>query len=263
MALLKAVLKVVIGLVLLVALTVAFLALTLRATPPGTVFEPRPVAAEAWDTQPVLVFGATGGSGYEVVRLLRARGQPVTAAVRPGSDRSRLEPLGVGFVVADALDPGAVRAAVAEADFQAVISTVGCLRCDPSPDFIGNRNIIDAAKAGGIGRVILITTVGAGDSYEATNLLSRLVLRKILPLKTRAEEHLRASGLDYTIIRPGGLRPESTQPTGSGYLSEDRMAMGFIHRADLARLIVAVLDDDRTIGRTFAVADPTVIKPWQ
>src|SRR5690606_16495068 len=116
----------------------------------------------------------------------------------------------------------------------AVISTIGCLRCEPPPDFIGNRNIIDAARNNGIGRFILITTVGAGDSHDAANLLSRIVLRPILPLKTRAEDHLRASGLAYTIIRPGGLRPESTEATGLGYLTEDRGSLGFIHRADLA-----------------------------
>lgn len=263
MRLLKAFLKFCMGLLLLVVLAVAVMALTLRATPPDSTFDLQPAASAGPHLRPVLVFGATGGTGYEVIRVLRARGQPVTAAVRPTSDRSQVEPLGVSFIVADAMDPQAVRAAVAAADYQAVISTVGCLRCDPSPDFIGNRNIIDAAKARGIRRVILISTVGAGDSRDAANLLSRLVLSKILPLKTQAEDYLRASGLDYTIIRPGGLRPDSKGSTGSGFVSEDRSTMGFIHRADLARLIVAVLDDDRTIGKTFAAADPTVTTPWQ
>lgn len=263
MKLLKTLLKLVAGALLLVVLAVAGMAFTLRATPPVSTFDLKPMAAVAPDPRPVLIFGASGKTGYEVVRLLRARGQPVTAAVRSSSDRSRLDPLGVSFVVADALDPAAVRAAAATGNFRAVITTVGCLRCDPPPDFIGNRNIIDATKASGAHRLILISTVGAGDSYAATNLLSRLVLSRILPLKTQAEDYLRASSLDYTIIRPGGLRPASKPQSGTGYLTEDRSALGFIHRADLARLIVAVLDDDRTIGRTFAAGDPAVNTPWQ
>lgn len=263
MRILKLALKILLGLALVVVLAVAGMALTAKARPPRSVFDLAPPAATPRDLRPVLVFGASGGTGYEVARLLRLRGQPVTAAVRATSDRSRLEELGVGFVVADALDAGAVQAATRAGAYQAVISTVGCLRCDPPPDFTGNRNIIDAAKAAGIRRLILITSIGAGDSLPATNLLTRIVLRPVLPLKTMAEEHLRDSGLDYTIIRPGGLQPDSKPPTGRGYLSEDPMAFGFIHRADLARLIVAALDDDRTIGHTFAAADPGLRTPWQ
>ena len=72
---------------------------------------------------------------------------------------------------------------------------------------------------------------------------------------TQAEDHLRASGIACTIIRPGGLPPG--EPTGSGLLSEDKTALGWINRKDLATLIVGALDDDRTIGKTFAAIDPT------
>ena len=46
-------------------------------------------------------------------------------------------------------------------------------------------------------------------------------------------------------------------------LTEDRHTLGFIHRADLARLIFAALDEDRTIGHTIAAVDPSVHKPWR
>lgn len=259
----RTLLKVLLGVFVLLVVTVAGLALTLRATPPATVFDLKPPSDSARDPRPVLVFGASGGTGRELVKLLRARGQPVVAAVRATSDRSRLEPLGVTFVVADAMHPDEVLAAAASADFQAVVTTVSCLRCDPPPDFVGNRNVIDAARARGIRRVILVSTIGAGDSHDAANLLTRIALARILPLKTQAESYLRASGLDYTIIRPGGLRPDDKAPTGLGRLTEDRHTLGFIHRADLARLIFAALDDDRTIGHTFAAVDPSVHKPWR
>jgi uncharacterized protein YbjT (DUF2867 family) len=112
----------------------------------------------------------------------------------------------------------------------------------------------------GISRVILISSIGAGDSYASAPLISRLALSKLLPLKTQAEEHLRASGLDYTIIRPGGLPPGAG--TGGGLLSEDVTTMGFINRQDLAPLVIGALDDDRTIGKTLAAMDPARSAPW-
>lgn len=263
MGILLLLLKIVLGLVLAMLLVVAGIVWSALAEAPRTTFEPAAPAATPRDTRAVLVFGATGGTGQEVARLLRQRGLPVTAAVRASSDRTALAAPGVEFAVADALDDDAVQAAVRSADYQAVISLVSCLRCDPHPDFTGNRNIIDAAKATGIRRLVLVTTIGAGDSFAALNLLTRLVLRPVLPLKTMAEDHLRQSGLDYTIIRPGGLRPAARTPTGQGCLTEDRRTFGYIARADLAELTVAALGDDRTIGRTLAAVDPGVRLPWR
>jgi uncharacterized protein YbjT (DUF2867 family) len=197
------------------------------------------------------------------VKLLRAAGQPVTAAVRPTSDRAELAALGATFVVVDALDAAAVTAAVSAAPYAAVISTIGCLNCEPKPDFVANRNIIDAARQHGVRRLLLITSIGVGDSAAGAPFVSQLMLKPILPLKGQAEDHLRASGLDYTIIRPGGLRPASTGASGQGYLTEDTRAFGFMHRADLARLVVAALHDPGTIGKTFSSADPTIKTPWQ
>ena len=155
-----------------------------------------------------------------------------------------------------------MRPAVATDDFQAIVTTVACSRCELPPDFLGNRNIVDSAQAQGIDRLVLIATVGAGDSYYATNLLSRYFLRDILPMTTQAEDHLKASDMDYTIIRPGGLRSNDTTPTGGGVLTEARSTLGFIHRANVAELIVAVLDDERTRNRTFAALDPAIESPW-
>ena len=240
---------------------VAAFVLSLRATQPESTFELTGESIGAPDASPILVFGATGGTGIEVVKILRARGDRVTAFVRPSSDRGPLEGLGVDFVVGDAMSLDDVRKAFGGGEFRAVITTIGCLPCDPHPDYIANKHVIDVAAATNVRRLILITSLGAGDSKDATPFPSRLFLRQILPLKEQAEVHLRASGLDYTIIRPGGLPPE-TEETGRGLLTEDRKAFGFIGRPDLARLIVGALDDDRTIGKTFAAMDPRRNSPW-
>lgn len=261
----KTLLKIIFGLVGVGLLLIGGLALTmylsLQAEPPSSYFElqgsPPPEGAA-----PVLIFGGTRGTGLEVAKVLHARGEDFVAFVRPTSDRSALEKLNAAFVVGDATNNDEVQAAVSSQPFRAIISTIGCMSCEPPPDFIGNRNITDAAVTAGVPRMILITSLGTGDSKDAPPLVSRLFLRKILPLKEQAEDYLRASGLNYTIIRPGGLRPNDAPVTGQGYLSEDRTAFGFMHRADLAAMIVGALDDDRTVGKTFAAADKTVESPW-
>jgi uncharacterized protein YbjT (DUF2867 family) len=245
--------------VLLAAALVAFVLLTLKPNLPASEFVLQPSPASG--PRDVIVFGATGKLGIEIVRDLRERGDQVTAFVRPSSDRSPLEPLGVTFAVGDVLDPASVKAALRAGRYDAVIATIAGLSV-PDLDRQGNINVADAAVDAGVSRAILISTVGAGDSREAAPLISRLALSKVLPQKTAAEAHWRAGGLRYTIIRPGGL-PPGVAPTGRGMLSEDPATMGFIKRPDLARLVVGALHDDRTIGKTLAAVDPGLQRPWE
>lgn len=246
------------AIVLLLASLVAVVALTLKPNLPGDEFGLQPLPPEGG--RKVIVFGATGKLGTEIVRDLREHGDRVTAFVRASSDRSALAPLGVEFAVGDVLDPAAVRAAMAAGGFDAAIATLAGTAV-PNLDGQGNINVSEAAAAAGVQRVILVSTIGAGDSRDAAPLISRLALRNILPQKTAAEAQLRASGLRYTIIRPGGL-PPGVVPTGRGIVSANPATMGFIKRPDLARLVVRVLYDDRTVGTTLAAVDPGLARPW-
>lgn len=245
--------------VLLVAGLVIFVMLTLKPNLPDGEYALQ--SPPATGGRNVIVFGATGKLGTEIVRDLREHGDQVTAFVRESSDRSELEPLGVNFAVGDVLDPASVRAAFQAGNFDAAVTAIAAISA-PDLDRQGNINVADAAEAAGVKRVIFISTVGAGDSHDAAPLISRLALSKVLPQKTAAEEHFHASGLNYTIIRPGGL-PPGVVPTGRGILSEDRTTMGFIKRPDLARLVAAVLYDDGTIGKTLAAVDPGLGRPWE
>ncbi len=208
----------------------------------------------------VLIFGATRNSGLEVAKILVGRGDRVTAFVRDGSDRSELETLGVEFVTGDALDMASVEAAFVDKDYTSVLTTIACFSCDPKPEYLGNRTIFDEAEAAGVKRIVLMTTIGAGDSYDAAPLPAKRFLKDILPLKTQAEDHLMASSLDYTIIRPGALK--SDPATGRAYLSESREATGLINRADLGALVVNAIDDNGTIGKILAAVDADMVFPW-
>ena len=208
----------------------------------------------------VLIFGATRNTGLELARLLVARGEPVTAFVRASSDRSEIEALGVRLVTGDALDPDAVATALSSANFSAVVSTLGCYGCEAPPDYAGNRNVFDAAAAAGVDRVILVSTLGAGDSADTPPFPVRWFLGDVMALKTQAEDHLIGLQLDHTIIRPGALK--DAPATGHGLLTEDVDALGVITRADLARLILDCLDDQGSIGRVYSAKDSEMSWPW-
>ena len=207
-----------------------------------------------------LIFGATRGTGLELAKLLTARGDQVTAFVRPTSDRSGLEPLGVTFVVGDALVADEVNAAFTEGKYRTVITTLGCFRCEVPPDYLGNKNVFDAAKTAAVSRVMMISSVGAGNSADAPPWISKWILSDVLVLKTQAEEHLQNSGLPYTIIRPGGLK--DADATGNGLLTEDVMAMGIITRKDLAQLMLESLDNDTTANKVYTAKDSEMTWPW-
>lgn len=217
-------------------------------------------AGAALPAGPVLLVGATRGTGLEIARLLAARGEQVSALVRSGSDRSELDPLGITVITGDALEPDQVDAALAGRGFRLLISTLGCRDCDNPPDFTGNRNLVDAALRHGRPRMILLSTIGAGDSAEAPPWITRMLLKDAIALKTLAEDYLRASGLDYLVIRPGALRDGA--PTGRGLLTADRQAMGIISRRDLAALVTGSLDRPWPEERTLAAYDPGLSWPW-
>ncbi|SVB79064.1 uncharacterized protein METZ01_LOCUS231918 [marine metagenome] len=215
---------------------------------------------QAYGNASILIVGATRGTGLKLAKLLVARGDEVTALVRPSSDLSKLEPLAVRLVTGDALNRADVEAAFAQGPYQAVVSTIGCFRCEQPPDYVGNKNIFDTAAASNNRRVIMISTIGAGASKKASPWISRWLLKDVIVLKEQAEQHLIDTGLDYTIIRPGGLK--EAEATGNGMLTEDSEAMGIITRADLARLLVQCIDDKETIGKTYSAVDSEMTWPW-
>jgi nucleoside-diphosphate-sugar epimerase len=204
----------------------------------------------------ILVFGASQRTGLEVARILTDRNEAVTAFVRPTSDREALEALGVEIVVGDVLDADSVEAAFAAGPFRAVINSIGGQRGQPRPDLDGTINVVEAAKRHGIKRMLMVTMVGAGDSFDVMAENTKKFLGPIAELKTQAEDYLMASSLDATILRPGGMR--SDPATGTAIKTEDHTVMGMIHRADLAALVVESLDDDATIGKIFHTVDPEI-----
>lgn len=210
----------------------------------------------------VLVAGASRGVGRETVILLRRRGIAVTALLRSVAARDELERLGTAVVMADALDADAVATAVAAAaPFDALVSTVGGASADGTrADELGNRNLVDVAALlppPGV-HFILVSSIGAGSSAGAIPPPIRERLAVALTEKERAEEHLVASGLTYTIVRPGGLRSEA--PTGRGVVTRDPTISGSIHRSDVAQLVCDCLLNPRAANAVFSAVDVDLVR---
>ena len=203
----------------------------------------------------IFLAGASRGVGLEIAKCLAAQKMQVTALLRSPATSTELETMGIKVVTGDALDAAAVEAAMAGGEpIHAVISTIGGLPKDGErADYLGNKNLIDAAVKAGVQKFILVSSIGSGNSAAA--LLPQVLetLGPVLIEKEKAENHLIESGMIYTVIRPGGLKSEPA--TGNGILTEDFLVAGTIHRADVAQLVCQCLVSDAANNKVLSAVD--------
>lgn len=199
----------------------------------------------------VLVAGATGRTGREIVADLQLQGYRVRAFVR---DRGKARmTLGddIEFAEGDVRERATIDAALA--GVSAIISAIGAGRGDPAngPEFVdygGVRNLAEAAAAAELRQVVLVSSAGVTQEDHILNKMFNNVLR----WKFKGEEALRSSGVPYTIVRPGGLINAPAGEAGIVFRQGDTEA-GTIARADLARVCVAALGSSDALNKTFEV----------
>ncbi|NKB42708.1 MAG: NAD(P)H-binding protein [Alphaproteobacteria bacterium] len=206
-------------------------------------------ALPATAAEGVLIFGATRNTGLEIAKILVARGEPVTAFVRPTSNLENLEPLDVTYFTGDAMNAEDVERVILSKDFKAVISTLGGGRGERPPDLVGAINMVDTMEKSKTKRFLLVTIIGPGKSISMVPRQQREAMGGIIKLKAEAENYVMASDLDYTIIRPGQLT--SNPRSGIIRMDLEPAPTGPITRADLADMVVGALDDDSTIGKVY------------
>jgi putative NADH-flavin reductase len=205
----------------------------------------------------ILVIGATGPTGRELVAQGAALGHEITAAVR--HPESAAMPAGVRVVSADVTDAASMAAAVTGQD--AVISSLGSkLSRKPTTLFSrGTRNLIDAMRGAGVGRLVCITGIGAGDSkghggFLYDRIIQPLLLNEIYKDKDRQEELIRASSLDWTIVRPGALTNGARTEQVRAWSDLTGVTIGKISRADVAWFILKYLNDQKSFRTTMTIA---------
>jgi putative NADH-flavin reductase len=206
----------------------------------------------------LLVIGASQGIGLETVKCALARGHRVRAFAR-GAAGIPIDDARLSKIAGDALDAAAVGAAVAGAD--AVIQTLGAPKTALAV-FAGTtlfskatRILIDAMQAAGVRRLVAVTGLGAGDSrghggflYDA--LMFPLVLKRIYDDKDVQEQMIRASGLEWTIARPGLLTGGAATGRMRVLAEAKDWQAGSVTRADVADFLVREAFERRYVGKT-------------
>lgn len=206
----------------------------------------------------IFLAGASRGVGREIAKYLRTEQMKVKVMLRSSETRDELEAMGIQVVMGDALDITAVELAMQNQPISVVISTIGGLPKDGErADYLGNKNLIDAAVKAGVKKFILVSSIGSGNSVVALSPQALEVLGPVLVEKEKAEKHLIESGLIYTIIRPGGLKSEPA--TGNGVLSENYQVSGMIHRADVAQLVGRCVVSNLANNKIFSAVDKNML----
>ena len=218
-------------------------------------------AADAIKPGGVIVFGASGQAGSEIIKLLVAKGEAITAFVRPSSDRKRLGDAKVSIVEGDVMMSADVDAAMMKAKPRVAINALG--RGTDQWGFwaISQINITAAAKKTGTTELIYLSSVGVGDSAMAYTPEALERTKVVHAERLIAEENIKASGLTYVIIRIGGVNWYGVPSTGKSSLTEDRSVLGMIQYADLALLTVDSMNNPKYANKTWASVDPTVKRP--
>jgi len=195
----------------------------------------------------ILVLGATGGTGREVVAQGLGQGREITVLVR---DRARLGAHADRVRVLIGSLPGDT-AALAEAvrGQDAVVSALGVGKSFKSSGLMGATlpAVAAAMEANGVRRLIVTSASGVGDTLRDVpplgRLFARTLLRDIFADKKAGEDRLRATALDWTIVHPTLLT--DGQRTGHYRAGERLVLHGLpsIARADVADFLLSQLED--------------------
>lgn len=191
----------------------------------------------------ILVAGANGTTGRIIIDLLKAaENYKAVAMVREQEQKERFEKDDVTVVLAD-LEKD-VSDAVKNID--KVIFAAGSGGEDVvGVDQEGAKRLIDAAKAAGVKKFVMLSAIGADNPSASEEL------EDYLRAKKHADDYLKDSGLNYTIVRPGSLTDDAG--TGKIILEEKLENEGSITRADVAKTLVAVLEDNVRHNEVFRI----------
>jgi uncharacterized protein YbjT (DUF2867 family) len=196
------------------------------------------------------VAGATGETGRRIVKELVDRQIPVRALVRNLDTARSILPPEVELIVGDVRNPDSLITAIG--DSSVVLCATGAKpSLDPTGpykvDCEGTKNLVNAAKAQGVDRFVLVSSLCISNFFHPLNLFWL-----ILFWKQQGEIYLKYSGLKYTIVRPGGLKNAD---------NDDRVVMsgadtlfdGSISRQKVARVCVESLTNEDAVNKILEI----------
>ena len=202
----------------------------------------------------VLVTGSSGFLGGHVVPLLYARGHQVTALTRSPTAARKVTALGATPVSGDLDDPRSVDAAFAAIDAGALVNLA-------SLGFGHAATIVSAAEEAGLTRAVFVSTTAIFTHLDARSK----------SVRTEAERTIRASALEWTIIRPTMIYGTQADRNMARLLRAVRRWPVFplpggghrlqqpVHVDDVASAVVSALERPASVGRAYEVAGPDAL----
>lgn len=207
----------------------------------------------------IAVVGSTGRTGLAFVQQALHAGHDVTALARTPSALS-LTHERLRVAQADVLTSTDL-AAIFEGHDAVVVSLGGAERDDNSTRSEGTKRVLAAMKTANVDRILVVSTAGVGSSFDQLPPGGQHVVKTVIRVAVedhgRQEEAVIASGLRYTIARPGGLRSDALC---AYHADPDNVVMiGSVPRACVADFLVRALEDASSENRIYALsADETL-----
>ncbi len=200
----------------------------------------------------VLVLGATGGTGRLIVRDAKAKGHSVVALVR---SKARADLPGVDMIEGEVRDEATLVRALDGCD--AVISTLGTGMGFRRVDLltVATQALVTAMTRNGVRRLVCISALGVGDSrghggFVFDRLFQPLLLSQAYKDKDGQESAIRASSLDWVVVRPAMLTDDPARGKIRAVANLASVNGGKIARADVARFVVEQLTADTWLRQT-------------
>ena len=196
----------------------------------------------------IAIVGGHGKVALELHPLLVRAGHTPLALVRSEDYRAELEGLGAEFGLLDIENQDADAFAEAFAGCDAVVFAAGGgpdgnIERKRTVDLEGSTKSVEGAKKAGIRRFVQVSAIGADEPVPDD---APEVWKAYVAAKRDADVAVRASELDWTILRPGTLTDD---PAGGLVNLAPKLERGKISRADVAAVVAALLDEDATIGK--------------
>jgi len=220
-------------------------------------------AMSTGDLPLVAVLGASGRTGVHVLEELKSRNVNIRALSR-NIERAKEKVEGdFDWVAADVTDSESLLLAFEDVDI--LVSTIGSTGGDNSEliDYKGSINFVEAAKERSVKHIIYMSSIGAGGAENFSTVILNLVTDKAMKWKSLGEEYIRNSGIDFTIVRPGGLRGDPGA-LGIRFEQGDEI-IGWIPRADVASVLVESMFNSDALNKTFEVVndESLAVEAWR
>lgn len=202
----------------------------------------------------IIIFGGHGKVALLLEPLLAERGDAVTAVIRNPDHANAVRRAGATPLVADIeqLDTDALAELVSGHD--AIVWSAGAGGGNPARTRAVDRDAavrsIDAAERAGVKRYVMVSYFNSSPDHGVDPENSFFHYAEA---KAAADEHLRASGLDWTVLGPGKL----TLDEATGAIDTAAQESGAVSRSNVALTVAAVLVDDSTVRKTIRFTDGT------